>query len=137
VTCAQAFDPSNGSCDEKTFGTCSRPVAGIPCCTRHLSCDKGVIVDQISCNDSCAQGCSLVTNASDCVAYACTWFVGGCPPAPPGVIEGPACVGKIGSPCVTDDDCADDERCKEFWIDPCAGSNCDACGGTQRFCTVR
>lgn len=122
------------TCSVSDFGRCSHTIAGVPCCTRDVYCDDGVVVDETSCTDDCAQSCELVEDASDCEAFRCEWFVGGCGPAPEGFIGGPRCIRRRGSSCAEDSDCEAGQRCQDFWIDPCAGAACDACGGEARFC---
>ncbi|MBX3274656.1 MAG: hypothetical protein KF729_30600 [Sandaracinaceae bacterium] len=126
------------ACDPATFEPCHRPVAGVRCCSISFACRGGRVVGEAGfCTDDCAQGCPLITEAFDCAATGCEWFTGGCGPAPEGVIEGPRCLWPRGEACATDADCdpSAGTRCVAFWVDPCAGSTCDACGGEARFCS--
>ncbi|MCB9604371.1 MAG: hypothetical protein H6720_28955 [Sandaracinus sp.] len=127
------------ACDEATFEHCSRPVAGVPCCSTLFECEAGEVVARAGfCTDECANGCSMILDAVDCSASGCEWFVGGCGPAPVGFVDGPRCMQRRGDTCMTDADCdvSLGERCRSFWIDPCEGSSCAACGAEVRYCTA-
>jgi hypothetical protein len=134
---AAAGEP-NVACDPATFETCAREVAGVPCCSISFECEAGRVVARDGfCTDDCAQGCPLVTDSFDCAVSGCEWFIGGCGPAPDGVVEGPRCIWPRGDACTSDADCdpSSGTTCVSFWVDPCAGSTCDACGGEARFCS--
>lgn len=125
-------------CDATTFEVCARPVAGVPCCSISFECEDGrVVASGGFCTDDCAQGCPLITDTFDCEVSGCEWFVGGCGPAPDGVIDGPRCVWPRGASCSSDADCdpSSGTSCVSFWVDPCAGSPCAACGGEAGFCS--
>ena len=128
---------SAGACDPAAFGECTRPVDGIPCCWRSVFCDAGAVVEAIVCDDSCAQGCSLIEDPGDCRAYGCEHFVSdACVDEPePGWILGPVCIGPRTTRCEDDADCASGERCRGFPYDPCAGAPCEACLAVERWCT--
>lgn len=126
-------------CDGRSFPRdCSEALG--ECCYLTLECavepaDGGHVVASLSCWDSCDQRCGTFA-PEDCplVPY-CEWFdPGACGPAPLGAIEGPACVTRRGAACSRDAECADGERCQTFWINPCAGLSCEACGGEERRC---
>lgn len=129
--------PEDLPCDGRTFPRdCVAPVS--ECCEVWLTCevaahDGGHVAPIVSCDDWCDQGCHVYAER-DCNLVGCEWFVGGCGPAPAGVVEGPACIPPRGAPCVDDGDCHDGMRCQRYWIDPCAGAGCDACGGEARHC---
>ncbi|MEM9192872.1 MAG: hypothetical protein AAGF12_27100 [Myxococcota bacterium] len=134
-TCDAVLDGGmDRTCDEATFGTCFRAVDGVPCCDRNVFCEGGVVQDIVICDDSCAQTCSRIGDPVDCVAFQCEWFVGGCGPGPEGSVEGPACVRPRGEACEEPSDCATGQQCVNFWVDPCAGSTCGACGAEAFFC---
>jgi len=66
--------PATVSCDEATFGVCDREISGIPCCRRYARCDAGMVVEDVSCTDDCAQSCDLVATQADCDALSwCGW----------------------------------------------------------------
>ncbi len=145
--CAELIDairggaaPGSIGCDGRTFPRgCSVPVG--ECCTLGLSCaiepsDGGTVEWTLSCDDDCDQSCGAHT-LDDCLLVpGCERFTpDACGPAPAGMIEGPACITRRGAPCGSDADCADAGRCQSYWINPCAGMGCDACGGEARFCS--
>jgi hypothetical protein len=131
--------PEELGCDGRTFPReCLEPVS--PCCRLHLRCevepgDGGHVVAGLDCEDWCAQGCATY-DAEDCALVpGCEWFApAACGPAPPGVIEGPACIDARGAVCASDAECPDGQRCRRYWINPCAGLPCDACGGDEGRC---
>jgi hypothetical protein len=125
-------------CDGRTFrDECALEVS--PCCTVHIYCaidpgDGGHLTAAVTCDDWCAQGCETYAQEG-CALPGCEWFApNACGPAPEGVIEGPRCIDPRGSSCSIDADCPAGERCLTYWIDPCAGSDCDACGGEELRC---
>lgn len=134
--------PESIGCDGRTFPRgCVTPVG--ECCQLFLDCaiepgDGGHVVANLSCDDSCDQGCPAQT-LEDCALFPyCEHFdPGACGPASAGIIEGPACIYRRGAPCSSDADCAvtSGERCRTYWINPCAGLPCDACGGEERRCS--
>jgi hypothetical protein len=119
------------------FVTCQRPF-GAGCCRRVLRCEDGVIVDRVDCDDDCDQACHANLSAGDCALQpGCEWFRStACGPAPPGSIAGPACIPQRGGPCDIATDCAAGQQCTSFWINPCEGLPCTACGGTERRCVA-
>lgn len=127
-------------CDGRTFPReCVVPVGA--CCQLHVTCliaptDGGNLEASLACDDSCDQSCGGQA-LDDCALFPyCERFdPGACGPAPPGVVEGPACITRRGAACTTDAECAAGARCAEYWVNPCAGLPCDACGGTERFCS--
>src|SRR5690242_16771715 len=81
------------------------------------------------------QCCDEAVAPDECLAShaQCRWLVPtGCGPAPDGVVTQPSCVGV--SSCHSDAECGFGRRCVQYWIDPCAGATCDACGGTEGHC---
>jgi hypothetical protein len=116
---------------------CERPIAGIPCCYRGLQCEAGLLVESVTCDDDCAQGCGLVLEASDCAAYGCLWVVpAGCyDESDPDWVNG--CIQTVGAWCSSDLDCDPSERCRAFAVDPCAGSDCDACFALETRCVAQ
>jgi hypothetical protein len=124
------------TCDASDFGECTRAIEGVACCFRHVACQDGVVAESIFCDDVCDQSCRAVANAPDCVAFGCEWFQNdACGPAPPGVVEGPLCIPRRGIACTSDDECPLGQLCTPFYIDPCEGAMCDACGGIVGYCT--
>lgn len=123
---AVACDAWDGECSERLNA----------CCTVYLSCDDGAVTRQVGCTDDCAQGCATYDAAHCALDPGCGWYdgEGACGPAPEGVIEGPICAPRRGAPCSTDDECGEGRRCQGFLYDPCAGSNCDACGAVGGYC---
>lgn len=127
-------------CDGRTFPReCVVPVGA--CCQLFVTCliaptDGGNLEASLTCDDSCDQSCGGQA-WQDCALFPyCERFdPGACGPAPAGVIEGPACITRRGPPCVNDADCSVGARCAEYWVNPCAGLPCDACGGTERYCS--
>lgn len=144
--CAEAMErirrgeaPSSMGCDGRTFPRECLVPAGL-CCQLVVTCrvdpgDGGTLEAWLTCDDWCDQSCAG-QSLDDCALFPyCERFEpGACGPAPPGVIEGPACIGRRGAPCATDAECPDGARCLEHWVNPCAGLPCDACGGTARWC---
>lgn len=127
-------------CDGRTFPRECGERVGL-CCQLSLFCavdpgDGGHLEAQLSCDDSCEQSCALQT-LDDCALFPyCERFdPGACGPAPEGVIEGPACIDRRHGPCASDADCELGTRCREHWVNPCLGRECDACGGTESFCS--
>lgn len=131
--------PGTLGCDGRTFEHgCVLPVGA--CCQLAPYCaidpgDGGTVQWSLDCDDDCDQSCGAQT-MDDCAFYPyCEPFdPGACGPAPEGVIEGPACITRRGSRCDSDADCADTGRCQSYWINPCLGLACDACGGEERRC---
>lgn len=130
-------------CDGRTFPRGCVTAVG-ECCQLFLDCaiepgDGGHVVANLSCDDSCEQGCAAQT-PDDCALFPyCEFFdPEACGPAPAGFIEGPLCVYRRAASCATDADCAVSagEHCRRFWINPCAGMPCDACGGEERRCSL-
>lgn len=131
--------PESIGCDGRTFPRdCLEPVN--ECCQLALLCeidpgDGGHVSVVLTCDDSCAQGCGTY-DAEDCALVpGCEFFdPHACGPAP-GFIEGPACIDERGAPCSVDAECPDGQRCRGYWINPCAGAACDACGGEEWRCS--
>jgi hypothetical protein len=144
--CAQAIaairggaDPESIGCDGRTFPRVCETEVG-ECCWLSLSCaiepgDGGHLESSLGCYDVCDQSCAAQT-ADDCALFPyCEWFEPfACGPGPAGTIEGPVCVNHREGPCETDGDCAEGRRCQTYWINPCLGASCDACGGEERRC---
>ncbi len=81
--------------------------------------------------------CWQLGDVRSCAWGRCTWFVGGCADeTDPSFIYGPQCVPPLDTPCVSNADCTEHETCLGFWVDPCAGEDCDACGALERYCVV-
>lgn len=125
-------------CDGRTFrDECFVEVN--PCCQIWIYCateptDGGHLAAALSCDDSCAQHCETYSR-DGCALAGCEWFdPGACGPAPEGVIEGPTCTAPRGEVCTTDGECPVGTVCRSYFVDPCAGSACDACGGTEQRC---
>ena len=134
--CEDAFRTGVGAaCGE--WLRCERPIAGVPCCYRGLRCEDGRVSETITCDDDCAQGCRLIVDASDCAAYGCMWIVPeGChSEIDPEWVNG--CVQAVGAWCGSDSDCDWSERCRALAVDPCAGSDCDACFGLEMRCIAQ
>jgi hypothetical protein len=60
-----------GDCDFSE--TCDAQIEGIPCCTRFGHCEDGVFVENVACDDDCAQTCDLISNRRDCEGFGCLW----------------------------------------------------------------
>ena len=111
------------------------------CCTVHVTCEgtleRATLRREVSCNDSCAQGCDVL-DASGCnLDPTCEWLDdGACGPVPEGLVAGPACIDRRGAECEDDDDC-DTGVCNGYWVDPCAGEGCAACGAEEHRCAAR
>lgn len=121
------------ACDDWAVAECGAQIS--ECCWVYAYCADGFVERSVTCDDSCAQGCSTYA-ARDCALDPyCAWFdSGACGPAPEGVIEGPVCAPRRGVACSVNGECEQGQRCQGFLIDPCAGSNCDACGGVAGYC---
>jgi hypothetical protein len=134
--------PEEIECDVWTFPRdCTEPVN--PCCTLQLACvadhpgARGHVATILACDGWCAQGCSTYDDEDCAIVPGCEWFApGACGPAPDGFVEGPACIDARGATCVSDAECPDRQRCRAYWINPCAGLPCDACGGEERRCSL-
>ncbi|MCC7538198.1 MAG: hypothetical protein IT379_18370 [Deltaproteobacteria bacterium] len=144
VDCRQYLESGGhrgDACDVARFGECHFSTA-IPCCDRFILCDAGAVLESVSCDDSCAQGphaCGYDDQARCDADPACQWY------APPGVpcidelpdwaFVPPTCAPRPRGECSDDADCAHEgEVCGRFAYDPCAGSECDACGGFRGRC---
>lgn len=112
---------------------CHAPVN--PCCDVYFHCEDGQILRQVTCDDSCVQGCSTYTQDDCALDPTCAWFdSGACGPGREGTIEGPICAPRILGDCGPNDTCPEGQTCARFLIDPCAGQECDACGGEASYC---
>lgn len=126
-------------CDGRTFPRdCVEVVS--PCCQAALVCnieptDGGTVGVVLDCDDSCDQSCGAYAPEDCPLVPGCELFdPHACGPAP-GFIEGPACIYPRGAPCSADAECPDDQRCRGYWINPCLGAPCDACGGEEWRCS--
>ena len=140
--CAQAIAaiqtgvaPESIGCDGRTFPHHCEIDVG-ECCWLSVSCaidpgDGGHLISSLGCYDVCDQSCGAQTQ-DDCALFPnCEWFEPfACGPGPAGDIEGPACINQREGPCESDGDCAEGRRCQTYWINPCLGADCDACGAT-------
>ncbi|MFK7985998.1 MAG: hypothetical protein AB8I08_08200 [Sandaracinaceae bacterium] len=141
LSCEEAIGGTEPAlCNPETFGSCWRRIEGVECCRANAYCDEdGVVQRSIDCDDSCAQSCEFVANADDCAAYGCDWFDsnGACiePAEDIRVVTG--CIPRHGLPCDPTDDslCLPGEVCTGFAFNPCAGAECDACGGIDWQCS--
>jgi hypothetical protein len=126
------------ACASETFESCVWPLAN-GCCERIVDCRAGRVTDVTDCDDDCDQSCAVNGGAADCRLQAgCEWFAGGGCDPPPGFIGAAQCIPRLtGGPCAVDGDCADGEACHHLWINPCAGQDCDACGGEITRCGPR
>lgn len=127
-------------CDGRTFPRDCAAEVGL-CCTVFLGCaidpgDGGHVTADLTCTDDCDQSCGA-QRLDDCAFYPwCERFdPGACGPAPDGIVEGPACIRRRGDPCSSDGDCSAGAECASYWINPCAGLPCAACGGEERRCS--
>lgn len=112
---------------------CHAPVN--PCCDVFFHCEDGQILRQVTCDDSCAQGCSTYTQDDCALDPTCAWFdSGACGPGPEGTIEGPICAPRPLGPCGAGGTCPENERCLDFLINPCLGEECDACAAVVQVC---
>jgi hypothetical protein len=144
--CAELFallgsgvPPESIGCDGRTFPRdCVELVS--PCCQAALVCnveptDGGTVGVVLSCDDWCDQSCGAYAPEHCAFIPGCEFFAPhACGPAP-GFIEGPACIYRRGGPCSTDADCSDGQRCHAYWINPCEGLPCAACGGEEHRCS--
>ena len=132
--CRALIDRAGEPCEAESFPNCTVPF-GAGCCAHEVYCDAGLIADGIFCEDDCDQACHANPDAANCALQpGCTWFVGGCDPPPEGFVTGPACIGTPGAACGDAADCPLGTECLSYWIDPCAGADCDACGAETRQC---
>lgn len=111
------------------------------CCVATIGCDiaptdGGHVTVQLSCDDSCDQGCAA-QRRDDCGLFPyCQWFdEGACGPGTPGAITGPVCAPRRRGPCDREGACEPGQTCRTYWVNPCAGMACDACGGEASFCS--
>lgn len=123
------------------------------CCEVELTCADGLVERVVTCDldrvepadapaDPVPPVCTPHCDQHDLDTCAldprCAPFVlAGCGPAPPQVYVGPVCAPRWGAACQSNDDCSEDEYCAAFWIDPCAGAECEACGAEARYCATR
>jgi hypothetical protein len=129
---ASGLEPSDVSCAFATSEPCSLAVS--ECCTATLACEAGRLRHYLSCDDSCDQRCSRYPRDT-CALASCEWLLGdACGEGPPGSIAGPGCIERRGAPCTRDAECMLGQHCASFWINPCRGLPCDACGGEERRC---
>ena len=128
-------------CDGRTFPAECRAVVG-RCCTLYVSCevaptDGGHLVADLACTDLCAQDCGSQL-LEDCALFPyCERFEpDACGPPPDGIIGGPACIAERSDPCEDDADCDAGLTCRSYWVHPCPGGRCAACGAEERRCSL-
>jgi hypothetical protein len=110
------------------------------CCWAEIACvapgsAAAYLERTIGCNDACPVTCGERELEHCLLDPSCEIFdPGACGPAPPGVVEGPACIGRHFGSCDGNAPCLPPRRCVPFWVNPCAGLPCLACGAVQHFC---
>lgn len=131
--------PASIGCDGRTFPRdCALPVGA--CCFAELGCalepgDGGHVTVALSCVDSCDQSCAAQAR-EDCAFFPyCEWFdESACGGSEGDVIAGPSCAPRRASPCPLEGPCPDGLTCRRYWVNPCLGRRCAACGAEASYC---
>lgn len=135
--CRALLGTAGEACDPESFPGCSLTF-GAGCCAHVIFCEDGRVREGEDCTDDCDQRCGVNPDPFECgLQRGCSWFEGGCDPPAEGFVAGPACIPTPGAVCAVgafDPECPDGQQCLAYWVDPCAGADCDACGGEAHFC---
>ncbi len=127
----ECFEFASCTCGDGRMGTtlCPEGPTGRTAC----ECEDGVSDAGSDAMDLVDPSCFENDSMSPCESAGCTWIAAGCDP-PSGVVRAGACVDEVAQTCTTDTDCGDGASCDLVWINPCAGSTCEACGGDAGYC---
>lgn len=133
--------PESIRCDARTFPEGCQERVGA-CCTLFVGCapapgDGGHVVTELPCTDLCIHSCDA-QSLDDCALFSyCERFEpDACGPAPDGIIDGPACISRRENRCESDADCDEGRTCRSYWVHPCPGGRCAACGREERSCAL-
>ncbi len=80
------------------------------------------------------QDCHEQESWDSCAPDACRWVAPGCGSEDDYPLEGPTCVPLMECTPGAEDECPEGLECFAFTWDPCAGSDCDACGAHEYSC---
>lgn len=80
------------------------------------------------------QECHEQESLATCAPEACRWVSPGCGDENDYPLEGATCVPQMQCTPDEEDQCPEGLECYPFTWDPCAGSDCDACGAHEYSC---
>jgi hypothetical protein len=137
-TCPDSLPPIGGDCTGWDYGyDCPYEIACAELATVTVVCDMSAPTPtwKVEGEAPACGSCALAADPSSCSANpGCTWYEPGC------ASDGETAIARG---CYPSGDCRNEltcpnagEECVPFVFDPCAGSQCDACGATIGVCVA-
>ena len=93
---------------------------------------QGSTPPKLNCQPTRPEDCHKAAGPSGCFPPNCDWVTKGCGGGTGSALQLSACLPSTS--CSSDIDCPTRHRCVKLWIDPCAGTSCQACGQPASKC---